>query len=196
MKTFREFCLEAYKLPGVRIGFKTFYHGTSSNNAENIRRTGFNSNTGDPKHYHMPPDKKPYWAPNRVYVTSDKANADRYASVAFNKRTPTQQIVDFFRGKNKPNSETIKLAISNRSDIRPNTNPGRETEFTVPRRTGDIGIKNAEALTRMRQGTIRRSGGSSTLSNVGRGVQQRPSGMDFTPGTGGNFGISGIGLAN
>ena len=39
-------------------------------------------------------------------------------------------------------------------------------------------------------------GGSSTLSNVGRGVQQTPSGRDFTPGTGGNFGISGIGLAN
>ncbi len=39
-------------------------------------------------------------------------------------------------------------------------------------------------------------GGSSTLPNVGRGVQQRPSGRDFTPGTGGNFGISGIGLAN
>ena len=196
MKTFREFCLEAYTLPGVRIGFKTFYHGTSANNAENIRKIGFKSNTGDPKHYHIPPDKKPYWAPNRVYVTSDKANADRYASVAFNKRTPTQQIVDFFRGKNKPNSETIKLAISNRSDIRPNTNTGRETEFTVPRRTGDVGIKNAEALARMRQGTIRRSGGSSTLSNVGRGVQQRPSGTGFIPGTGGNFGISGIGLAN
>jgi len=39
-------------------------------------------------------------------------------------------------------------------------------------------------------------GGSSSLSNVGRGVQQRPSGTGFTPGTGGNFGISGIGLAN
>ena len=39
-------------------------------------------------------------------------------------------------------------------------------------------------------------GGSSTLPNVGRGVNQRPSGTRFTPGTGGNFGISGIGLAN
>lgn len=39
-------------------------------------------------------------------------------------------------------------------------------------------------------------GGSSTLSNVGRGVETSPSGMRFTPGTGGNFGISGIGLAN
>jgi hypothetical protein len=41
-----------------------------------------------------------------------------------------------------------------------------------------------------------RSGMSSSLPNVGRGVQQRPSGTGFTPGTGGNFGISGIGLAN
>ena len=39
-------------------------------------------------------------------------------------------------------------------------------------------------------------GGSSILSNVGRGVETSPSGMRFTPGTGGNFGISGIGLAN
>ena len=39
-------------------------------------------------------------------------------------------------------------------------------------------------------------GGSSSLSNVGRGVQQTPSGINFIPGTGGNFGISGIGLAN
>jgi hypothetical protein len=40
-------------------------------------------------------------------------------------------------------------------------------------------------------------GGSSSLSNVGRGVNVRPSGTGrFTPGTGGNFGISGIGLAN
>ncbi len=40
-------------------------------------------------------------------------------------------------------------------------------------------------------------GGSSSLPNVGRGVNVRPSGTGrFTPGTGGNFGISGIGLAN
>jgi len=40
-------------------------------------------------------------------------------------------------------------------------------------------------------------GGSSSLSNVGRGIEQTPSGVGkFTPGTGGNFGISGIGLAN
>jgi hypothetical protein len=47
-----------------------------------------------------------------------------------------------------------------------------------------------------RQTGMRTRGGSSTLPNVGRGVQQTPSGMNFTPGTGGNFGISGIGLAN
>lgn len=39
-------------------------------------------------------------------------------------------------------------------------------------------------------------GGSSTLSNVGRGVEASPSGLKFTPGTGGNYGMSGIGLAN
>jgi len=40
-------------------------------------------------------------------------------------------------------------------------------------------------------------GGSSSLPNVGRGVSVKPSGSGrFTPGTGGNFGISGIGLAN
>ena len=172
---------------------KTFYHGTSSNSAEDIRKSGFNSNTGDPKYYNIPPDRKPYWAPDRIYVTPDKANAERYASLAPNKRTPTQQTIDFFRGRSKPTPEIIKLAISNRSDIRP---ARKETEFTVPRRTGDVGIKNAEALARMRQGTVRRPGGSSTLSNLGRGVQQTPSGRDFTPGTGGNFGISGIGLAN
>ena len=37
---------------------------------------------------------------------------------------------------------------------------------------------------------------NTTLPNVGRGVDQRPSGTGFTPGTGGNFGIGGIGLAN
>jgi len=39
-------------------------------------------------------------------------------------------------------------------------------------------------------------GGSSTLPNVGRGVEASPSGLKFTPGTGGNYGASGIGLAN
>lgn len=39
-------------------------------------------------------------------------------------------------------------------------------------------------------------GGSSSLSNVGRGVETSPSRLRFRPGTGGNFGISGIGLAN
>ena len=54
--------------------------------------------------------------------------------------------------------------------------------------------QNRETL--RRQSGMKPRGGSSSLSNVGRGVQQRPSGIDFTPGTGGNFGISGIGLAN
>lgn len=54
--------------------------------------------------------------------------------------------------------------------------------------------QNREAL--RRQSGIKPRGGSSTLPNVGRGVDQRPSGTGFTPGTGGNFGIGGIGLAN
>ena len=39
-------------------------------------------------------------------------------------------------------------------------------------------------------------GGSSTLPNIGRGVEPTPSGRNFIPGTGENFGISGIGLPN
>ena len=37
-------------------------------------------------------------------------------------------------------------------------------------------------------------GGSSTLPNIGRGVEPTPSGRNFIPGTGENFGISGIKL--
>lgn len=59
-------------------------------------------------------------------------------------------------------------------------------------------VMQSAAATKPTKPTKPRSsrGGSSTLSNVGRGVETSPSGLKFTPGTGGNFGISGIGLAN
>jgi len=58
------------------------------------------------------------------------------------------------------------------------------------------GLKNPKGIPTLKQQIKSARGGSSTLSNVGRGVEASPSGLKFTPGTGGNYGASGIGLAN
>jgi len=83
---------------------------------------------------------------------------------------------------NKPLTQTIRPQGSQKTELKQRVN----TALQKP--------QNREAL--RRQSGIKPRGGSSTLPNVGRGVNQRPSGRNFTPGTGGNFGISGIGLAN
>jgi len=58
------------------------------------------------------------------------------------------------------------------------------------------GLKHPKGKSTLKQQIKSGRGGSSTLSNVGRGVEASPSGLKFTPGTGGNYGASGIGLAN
>jgi hypothetical protein len=153
MKTFKEFLEESYKLPGKRIKFKTLYHGTSSSSAEDIKKGGFKSGTGSSKNYHMPPESKPYWAPERVFATSSKDSADRYAGSASNKRSSLQKIADRIRGRKKSSPETMKLMVTTGSDIRPAL---KGDEVTIPTKTANAGVKNAQAFDRLRRGTIKK----------------------------------------
>lgn len=134
------------------LSFRTAYHGTSSGSAKNIRKAGFKSGTESSKNYHMPPEAKPYWAPERVFATTNKDVADKYAKQASSKRTAVQQIFDRISGKGKSTPETMKLAVTNRSDIRPAL---RDGEFTIPTQTADTALRNAEALRKINQGKIR-----------------------------------------
>lgn len=134
------------------LSFRTAYHGTSSGSAKNIRKSGFKSGTESSKNYHMPPEAKPYWAPERVFATSNKNVADKYATAASGKRTALQKIFDRIRGREESTPETMRLAVTNKSDIRPAL---RDSEFTIPTQTADTALRNADALKKMNQGRIR-----------------------------------------
>ena len=100
----------------------------------------------------------------------------------FNAMQMSPQAANKYDVTNSPLTQTVRLQGPQKIELKQRVN----TALKKP--------QNRETL--RRQSGIKPRGGSSTLPNVGRGVDQRPSGTGFTPGTGGNFGIGGIGLAN
>jgi hypothetical protein len=186
MKTFSEFCVEAFKPSGQRLRFRTAYHGTSVPNARNIQRSGFKPGT----RYDQ---DKPLPSRERIYVTTSKDKASIYANQAGpekygtevdsnkqddNKRSPlgsrqvtlnrknlemkevgkVSKLVNFVTRRNKP--EILKLAVADRvGDGKKPLVPSKSSEpdeRTLSVNQANSALRNAQALARMRQGTIKR----------------------------------------
>lgn len=136
-------------------------------------------------------------------------NEDALAIMANMSEEWRENIVELYQGRHGQSETQYQDSRSNAGKMVSGTSrlsgaaySSRATENTGPNPAG--GSTRPQGQGRMttgqrtemqyRKAILRR--GSSSLSNVGRGVEASPSGLRFRPGTGGNFGISGIGLAN
>ena len=190
MKTFKEFLEEAYKLPGEKIAFRSAYHGTSVPNARSIQQHGFRPGTRFDQDQPLPSGE-------RIYVTTDKKNAQNYAQqagpekygyeteagqfdnrrspirspqVTMNRNAPTPtggpqikdvgllgKVINYVTGRNKP--EILKLKVAGKKTM-VSSKSTQPDEYTISSTQADTALRNAQALERLRRGTIRNPSGS------------------------------------
>ena len=195
MKTFKEFLEEAYKLPGEKIVFRSAYHGTSVPNARSIQQHGFRPGTRFDQDKPLPSGK-------RIYVTTDKKNAQNYAQqassekygseteagqfdnrrspirspqVTMNRNAPTPtggprlkdvglpgKVINYVTRRNKPEILNLKVADRLGDGINPmvSSKSTQPDEYTISSTQADTALRNAQALERLRRGTVRNPSGS------------------------------------
>lgn len=191
MKSFNQFCTEAFKRSGQRLARRTVYHGTSVTNADKIRRSGFKPGTRFEQ-------DQPESDKNRIYVTTSKEKARIYANQAgpekhgyevnageqqdSNKRSPIRspqvrinrnpksnesrlspvgginKVINHITKRNKP--KVLKLDVFHRigdgKSPLVKTKTSQPDEHTMSKKQADAALRNAEALDKKRQGTIKR----------------------------------------
>jgi len=194
-----------------QLSFTRLYHGTNKPASQAISKGGWRTDVNVTRKMEG----------DGVYTTPQKPAAQMYANERSNRRgggpavrtfripTSTYNRVkaqrqqsgkwDFVKGEQKFNTVQMDPKGANRYDI--TDKPKSAINFSKTQRRElnqriSSGLKHPKGKSTLKQQIKSGRGGSSTLSNVGRGVEASPSGLKFTPGTGGNYGISGIGLAN
>lgn len=194
-----------------QLSFTRLYHGTTKPASQQISKSGWKTDTNVTRQM----------TGSGVYTTPQKPAAQMYANQRASQRGESPAVRTFRiptstynkvkaqrqqrgewtaqKGGNTFNIIQMSPKGANRYDI--TDKPKSAVNFSNTQRRElnqriSSGLKNPKGIPTLKQQIKSARGGSSTLSNVGRGVEASTSGLKFTPGTGGNYGASGIGLAN